>query len=76
MTQLRVISEADGAAPVSFADACRSTLEAVLAKGALAIVILYETSGAIERCSVPPLESIERGMVETVHDEFAGGGAA
>jgi tryptophanase len=71
MSKLRVVKpDEPGGGAMSFADACRAGLEAVLAKNAQAVVILYESSDAIGSLAVPPLETLARGMVETVRDQF------
>lgn len=73
MSKLRVVKADDRDAALSFADACRAGLEAVLAKNAMAVVILYESDQVIGSLSVPPLETLARGMVETVRDQYLDG---
>lgn len=68
MSRLRVVAEGDGEGPIAFDVACRNALDAALASGAIAVVILYETQRTIGWASVPPSDALCRGMVATVTD--------
>jgi hypothetical protein len=68
MSRLRVVTGDDTQPEVSFSDAARSALEAALASGACAVVILYETPKTIGWAPVPGSDALARGMVDTVRD--------
>ncbi len=75
MSRLRVVTAGDAGEAVTFEDAARSSLEAALASGAQAVVILYEVGNVFNWHATPPSEALARGMVDTIHDLMQPGAA-
>ena len=65
---LRVVRAGDGAEPEdeTMAEAAQRALLAALAEGPVALVILWETPKAVNWCSVPPSQAVERGLIGLV----------
>jgi hypothetical protein len=71
MARLRIASPAEGQPERSFAEAARAALEAVLADGAMVLVILYETPAIRTYVAVPAAVSLAEGLVAMQHRDFA-----
>ena len=50
-----------------FAAACRAALEEILSKGAIAVVIVYETPTALGHASVPKSSAVALGLLSLEH---------
>lgn len=72
MSKLRVVKpgEPDDTG-MTFADACRSGLESALAKGAVAVCIIYETPEVFGTTTIPAIEAVERGLVAAARDQWS-----
>lgn len=64
MARLRVASGVEGQPEAGFADTARAALETVLAKGAVVLVILYETPAERDFVAVPPSVALTKGLIE------------
>lgn len=70
MARLRVASPGESQPEAGFADTARAALDQVLAEGAVALVILYETPAEHDWIAVPPAEAVARGLVDMQRADF------
>jgi hypothetical protein len=70
MTRLRLASPAEGQPEQGFAEVARAALEKVLADGALAICILYETPAERDFVAIPGSVALAQGLVRLQAADF------
>lgn len=75
MSKFRVVAPDEATAPdTAFPAAARAALEAVLAKGAVAMTIIFEIPGSFGSVTVLPLDALERGLIEVMRDQYFNAG--
>lgn len=63
MSRPRLVIPGEDGTPLTFADLARETMERVIAKGATALVIIYETRDTYAAEAVPPSSALIVGML-------------
>ncbi len=58
MSCLRIVTPGENGEPLTFAEAARAALDRVLAKGAIALTIIYETPLTYAAEPVPPSSAL------------------
>ncbi len=63
MSGPRLVAPGELGVSLAFADTARAALERVLAKGAIALVIIYETANTYAAEPVPPSSALTVGLI-------------
>lgn len=63
MTRPRLVVPGEGGEALSFAEAARAAMDRVLARGAIALTIIYETGSLYAAEAVPPSSALTVGLI-------------